>query len=78
MLEKLPKRVRLEAREAYKLFNQNQRHRSLRFKKVHNIEPIYSARINIDYRAVGIVDDGEIIWFWIGPHSEYERLLNRL
>ena len=78
MLAKLPRDIRRQAQEAYRLFRQNPNHRSLRFKKVHNTEPIYSARINIDYRAVGLVDGGEIVWFWIGPHAEYDKLLSRL
>ncbi len=78
MLAKLPRDVRRQAREAYRLFMQNPNHPGLRFKKVHDAEPIYSARINIDYRAVGVLDGNEIIWFWIGPHAEYDKLLSRL
>lgn len=78
MLAKLPLNIRQQAKETYRLFRENSRHPSLRFKKVHNTQPIYAVRINIDYRAVGVVDGGEIIWFWIGPHTEYERLLDAL
>ena len=78
MLAKLPKEVRRQVGEAYRLFRHNPSHRSLRFKKIHDTQPIYSVRINIEYRAVGVVDGGEIIWFWIGSHSEYDKLLNRL
>ena len=78
MLAKLPNDVRRQARKAYTLFRRNPNHPSLRFKKVHATEPIYSARINIDYRAVGVRDSDEIVWFWIGPHAEYDKLLSRL
>ncbi len=40
--------------------------------------PIYSVRISIDYRAVGIVKNNEIIWYWIGGHSDYDKLLSKL
>jgi hypothetical protein len=40
--------------------------------------PIYSVRIDIDWRAVGVMRDDEVIWFWIGPHKEYERLLAQI
>jgi hypothetical protein len=40
--------------------------------------PIYSARINVDYRAVGIKENGEIVWFWIGSHADYGKLLSQL
>ena len=78
MLSKLPSDIRQQAREAYRLFRENSRHPSLRFKKIHNTEPIYAARININYRAVCIVDNEDIVWFWIGPHTEYEKLLKEL
>jgi hypothetical protein len=42
---------------------------------VHASEPIYSVRIALDYRALGFLESGEIIWFWIGTHAGYERLL---
>jgi hypothetical protein len=34
--------------------------------------------VTLGYRAVGVREGGTIIWFWIGPHAEYERLLSRL
>ena len=78
MLSELLTNIRRQAKEAYRLFRENSRHPSLRFKKVHNTDPIYAAHININYRVVGIVDNGEITWFWIGPHTEYEKLLGEL
>lgn len=78
MLAKLPINIQHQAREAYRFFKLNPNYPGLQFKKVHYTEPIYSARININYRAVGIMSDGEIVWFWIGPHAEYTNLLSRL
>jgi hypothetical protein len=63
---------------SHRLFKQNPQHPSLRFKRVHAILPIYSARINLDYRVVGALNGDEIVWFWIGPHDQYEQLLKRL
>jgi hypothetical protein len=74
----LPARVQRQARGAYRLFQRDPFHPSLRFRLVHPTRPIYSARINGGYRAVGVRDDEEIVWFWIGPHAEYERLLRQL
>ncbi|REJ41607.1 MAG: hypothetical protein DWQ54_11695 [Microcystis flos-aquae TF09] len=51
---------------------------SLRFKKVHPQLPIYSARINRDYRAVGQLEDDTVIWFWVGSHTEYDMRLEQL
>jgi hypothetical protein len=73
----LPEAIRRQAREAYQLFLQNPAHPSLRFRQVHPTRPLYSARINLNYRALGIRDGDIIVWFWIGSHDDYERLLAR-
>ncbi len=77
-LAKLPKNIRAQARAAYRRFQADPNHKGLHFKKVHNSGPVYSARINDDYRFVGILEGSEIVWFWIGKHEEYERLLKQL
>ncbi len=74
----LPKQVQNQAREVYRQFKRDPNYPSLRFKKVHPELPIYSARINKDYRAVGQLEGDIIIWFWIGSHTDYERLLSQL
>ena len=28
--------------------------------------------------GIGVVQDGDIVWFWIGPHREYEKLLTNI
>lgn len=50
-------------------------HPGLRFKPVHATRPIYSIRVGIHFRALGIVAGDEIVWFWIGSHDDYERLI---
>jgi len=56
----------------YRLWLRNPHHPSVRFKKVG----IYwSARITDDYRALGIAEGNTIVWFFIGPHAEYDRFL---
>jgi len=50
---------------------------ALHFKRVHSTRPIYSVRISIDYRALGILQDNEIIWFWIGSHTEYDKAVKQ-
>lgn len=52
-------------------------HPGLGFKRVGLRRPVYSVRVSKDYRALGVLDDGDIVWFWIGPHHEYDRLLRR-
>jgi hypothetical protein len=74
----LPRDVRAQARVAYQLFTRNRHHPSLHFKRVHETEPVYSARVGRSYRVVGLIEDDVIIWFWIGPHEQYETLLANL
>lgn len=65
----LPPEIRELARKGYRLFRENARHPSLHFKKVHDRDPIYSVRVTLGYRAVGLLEDEEITWFWIGTLS---------
>jgi mRNA-degrading endonuclease RelE of RelBE toxin-antitoxin system len=74
----LPPNVRRQAQRAYRLFQRNPQHPGLRFKRVHQTRPIYSVRINDDYRAVGVLNDDVIIWFWIRSHTDYDKLLKKL
>jgi hypothetical protein len=74
----LPAEVQETARKAYRLFLENPQHPGLQFKKVHNQEPVYSVRVGLGYRAVGLLVDDEVTWFWIGSHAAYDRLLTQL
>ena len=71
----LPPHVQRQARGAYRRFQENPQHPSLHFKRVHDRDPIYSVRIGLHYRAVGIVDGDFITWFWFGSHADYDSLL---
>ena len=74
----LPKPIQEQTRKSYRQFNRDPSYPSLRFKKVHPKLPIYSARINKDYRAVGQLEEDTMIWFWVGSHVEYDLLLDQL
>jgi mRNA-degrading endonuclease RelE of RelBE toxin-antitoxin system len=75
LLASLPEDVRRQAREAYRLFSENPRHPSLRFKRVREDNPTHSVRIGARYRALGYFEGDTIVWVWIGTHAEYDRLL---
>ena len=59
------------ARDNYELLKSNPKHPSLHFKRVGKY---WSARVGLNYRAVGIDAPEGILWFWIGTHEEYDRL----
>jgi hypothetical protein len=71
----LPEEIRRQARQAYIRFQKNPRHPSLRFKKVDEETNTFSVRVGLGYRALGTFDGSTIIWFWIGSHTDYERLI---
>jgi hypothetical protein len=77
-LQAAPEPIQQKAREAYDLWSQNPAHPSLRYKKIHSTLPIYSVRIDLDWRAVGVLQQGVMVWFFIGSHDEYENLISRL
>ncbi|TKB77746.1 MAG: hypothetical protein E8D45_05215 [Nitrospira sp.] len=78
LLAAAPSSVQAKAKNAYQLWSENPAHPSLRFKKIHDTLPIYSVRIDLDWRALGVLQQGVVIWFWVGPHKEYERLLSKM
>ena len=71
----LPAHVQERARAAYALFAADAAHPSLRFKQVHPTKPIFSARVGLAYRALCVRTDDAYVWFWIGTHAEYDRLI---
>jgi hypothetical protein len=75
----LPDEVRHQARVAYQLFRSNPRHPGLNYKRVHPTGRFVSVRVGRSCRAVGILSESAtVIWFWIGPHEQYEKLLSML
>jgi hypothetical protein len=74
----LPEQVKEQTRVAYRQFKEDPSYPSLRFKKVHPELPIYSTCISKSYRAIGQLDEDTVIWFWVGSHAEYNRLLEQL
>ncbi len=71
----LPSEIRQRARRTYKLWRDNPAHPSLFFKRVKEGQPLYSVRIGLGYRTLGLLKADTVTWFWIGTHDEYDRLL---
>jgi len=78
LLADLPNEIRKQAREAYVQFKKDPYLPGLHFKRIHSKRPIYAVRISKDYRALGILQNSKIIWFWIGSHSDYDKILKQL
>jgi len=72
LYRQLPLEIRQAALKQYRLWLKDPRHPSIQFKKTGSV---WSARITADYRALGIMEDHTVIWFWIGNHHAYDCLL---
>ena len=72
---KLPHEVQQQARKNYRLWKQNPSHPGLQFKRVSDQEPLYSVRVGLGWRALGLLENNTITWFWIGSHAEYDKLI---
>jgi len=68
----LPVEIQVLADRSFELLRDDPRHPSLRFKKVG---PFWSARVGLRFRALAKERPEGLVWFWIGPHDRYERIL---
>jgi len=70
----LPEDIRVLADEGFATLKTNPRHPGLRFKKLR--QDVWSARVGLHYRALAREWKDGLLWFWIGHHSEYDKLLS--
>jgi hypothetical protein len=56
----------------FALLKRDSSHPSFHFKKVGRF---WSARVGIQYHAVAVESGEDLIWFWIGSHADYDRLI---
>ncbi|TWU19113.1 hypothetical protein Poly21_12840 [Allorhodopirellula heiligendammensis] len=71
--KQLPDASRTLADKNFGLLKANPSHPSLHFKKVGRYR---SARVGRDFRALAVEIDDGLLWFWIGNHTEYDRLIS--
>jgi hypothetical protein len=69
----LPRDIQSVARQKCRHWTTDPFHPSLNFKEL--TPGIWSARINMQYRALARRKDELVVWFWIGTHAEYDRLI---
>ena len=68
----MPDHVRKLADKQFELLKSNPNHPSLHLKKVGRF---YSARVGAHYRVLAVEVDSGLLWWWIGTHAEYDRLV---
>jgi hypothetical protein len=69
----LPMPIQEAARAKYALWHRDPFHGSVQFKELR--PNLWSVRINDNYRALARRDGELVVWFWIGTHRDYERLI---
>ena len=69
----LPEEVRKLAEKNYRLLKSDERHPSLNLKK---IDDVWSVRVGLHYRALGVDASDGILWFWIGSHADYDTIFS--
>lgn len=73
LYEGLPVHVQQLADKSFQLLKENPRHPSLHFKRVG---VLWSVRVGAHYRALATEEGDDLVWFWIGTHDEYDRLVS--
>jgi hypothetical protein len=56
------------------LLRHDSRHPSLHRKTVGRL---WSIRVGLHDRALAIEDGPDLVWFWIGSHADYDRLVGQ-
>ena len=69
---KLPLHVQEVARKNFDLLKADINHASLHFKKVGKY---CSVRVGRKHRALGVGIPEGVLWFWIGSHADYDKLV---
>ena len=69
---RLPTVNHRQADRAFDLLKSDPQHPSLHFKKIGALR---SVRVGLRYRALATADGDDLIWFWIGSHADYDRLI---
>ncbi len=68
----LPAEVQGLADKSFSLLKADSRHPSLHFKKVGRF---WSVRVGGHHRALAVEANDGLVWFWIGTHADYDKLL---
>ena len=72
----LPEDIRKLAEENYHSWKENPRNPGLRFKQIHGKLPIFSFRVGMRHRTVGVQSsDDRIVWFWMGSFEHFRELI---
>ncbi len=69
----LPVGVQRIADKTFELLKDDPRHPSIQLKK---LDQFWSARVGLHHRALAIEAPDGFLWFWIGSHADYDRIVD--
>ena len=73
--DELPDDIRQLAEDNYRLWQKSHDHPQLRFKQIYANPPIFSFRVGLRHRTVGVqTPEGRIAWFWVGSIDQFREL----
>jgi hypothetical protein len=68
----LPSSIQELADKNFDLLKANAHHPSLHLKKAGKY---WSVRVGRKHRALAVEIEQDLLWFWIGTHTEYDKLV---
>ena len=68
----LPSSIKSLADKNFAILKTNPSYPSLHLKRIKNYR---SVRVGSRYRALAVEVEGGLLWFWIGTHAKYDKLL---
>ena len=69
--------VRKVADVQFARLKEDPQHPSLHFKKVGRHKQLWSVRVGLHHRALGLDKPEGVVWVWIGSHADYDQILSR-
>jgi hypothetical protein len=72
--KQLPLNIQKMADEYHDRLKSDFRHPSLHFKKIGKYR---SGRVGLHYHALAVEIREGLVWFWIGPHDQYQRMIKK-
>jgi hypothetical protein len=74
LYDNLPNNIKELADRNFEFLKNNPTHPSLHLKKVGEF---WSVRVGMRYRALAVESERNLVWFWIGTHADYDKLIKR-
>ena len=76
--DNLPENIKSLAKKTYNIWKDDPYHKILKYKQIHSSKEIYSVKIGKGWKTLGLKREEKMVWFWIGSHADYDKLIKNL